>query len=167
VRVAALAEAWWRAILESVTVDNWISAVSAAATVAAVVVALFFSLRAETRTVASEEKRAFDERRTQAIQVAAWLTMGRGDGPEARILTLRNGSAGLVYRIVVTHARDDIDFKPLIIDALPPKQEVPIGVPAYFGEPYTSPFVTSFTDEAGRRWQRGPDGALREMPIRD
>lgn len=136
--------------------------VSTLATVVAVGVALFFSVRAEVRAVAGDVRRAEQERRAQAATICGWMEAGTDREDSRRVLVLRNGSTDVVYDIVATPRGGALHGEEIRIGALPPDSRLPIGLPADAGEPFTNPFVLDFTDSSGIRWRREQDGRLHE-----
>ena len=148
---------------------NWqdvLDVVATASTAAAVVIALFYSARAERRAGESERRQAADERQSEASMVSAWLEPGDSAVGQERLLVLRNGSSGVIYNVAAVPKEGTLEGQEISIGALQPVREVRIGVPLEVGDPYTNPFVLRFTDSAGRRWARASDGSLLESPYR-
>jgi hypothetical protein len=133
-------------------------ALTAWATVAAVVVALYFGVRSELRALATA-------RSAQAAKVSAWLELDAehatyGDGLQPVLVIVRNASDGLIYNVWVQHYQHQKVQSPLFLDVVPPEESRRIRAAGMVGEPWSVPFDLEFTDAAGVTWLRRSDGSL-------
>ena len=139
-------------------------ALTAWATAAAVIVALYFGVRSELRAVSTA-------RRAQAAQVSAWLELDQqratyGGGPQPTLVVVRNASDGLIYNVRVHHHQPDHVQSPLVLDVVPPEDSRRIPAEGVVGEPWSVPFDLEFTDAAGVTWIRRRNGTLGEVRAR-
>jgi hypothetical protein len=113
------------------------------------------------KELAARREQEEDRRREQARRAAAW-TLPVPRRPDRHVLVMHNGSEEPVYAITLVMEHPD---QPGTVtreeswDYLPPEERSK--------EPYDhagppGPITLTFTDAAGRRWTRHPDGRLVE-----
>jgi hypothetical protein len=136
------------------TIPDWIAALGT-------VFAFFVALGLLTKELAARREAEDDRRSEQARRVAAWTLPG--PVPEiTHVLVMHNGSEEPVYAITLIMEDQD---KPGSVtrkdfwDYLPPEERSKESSGSV-GRP--GPITLSFTDAAGRRWTRYPDGRLVE-----
>ena len=127
-------------------------ALTAWATAGAVVVALFFGVRAETRAAATG-------RRAQAALVSAWLEVEPVLGG-ALWVVVRNASTALIYNVRVHHRQPDRVQSPLFVEVVRPNDSRRIDAADLVGDPWTVPFDLESTDAAGVTWLRTQNGRV-------
>jgi hypothetical protein len=151
---------WWG------TFPEWLAAIGTLLAFAVALRLLFKEL--EARREAQE-----DRRRNQARLVAAWITSKWASETELRFtLVVRNGSDEPIYdgRCVVVPSTNRIASDPMMVFdwefrwlVLPPQEtkEDDLRLPEKLWRSLWDAGTTlSFTDAAGRRWTRYPDGRL-------
>jgi hypothetical protein len=159
-----LAQAEWG------TVPDWVTALGT-------ILAFLVALRLLAKELAAHHEAEEDRRRAQVRLVAGWVTPPRPD-PQAPAnfvfdLVIRNASEEPIYDLNAVmvppngpHANDPEAAPPTVGAAriqrgtLPPDEYVELR----FRMVPTMPGILgmSFTDAAGRRWKRYPDGRLVE-----
>jgi hypothetical protein len=144
-----LAQAEWG------TVPDWLEAIG---TLAAFAVAL----RLLAKELAARREAEDDRRSEQARRVAVWaLWVSRS--PPRHELFVRNNSDELVSAVSLVMEHPDepgIVTREESVDLLPPGWNQQEGGPR--GHP-PGPITLTFTDAAGCRWTRYPDGRLVEL----
>jgi hypothetical protein len=136
------------------TIPEWIAALGTVA-------AFFVALGLFAKELAARREQQEDQRRDQARRVTALAQRWPG-GAERHTLIMRNNSDEPASAITVVMEHPD---KPGVItrqeswDLLPPGESPEKS--AFFAP--VGPITLSFTDAAGRRWKRYPDGRLVEV----
>jgi len=153
------------------TVPDWLAAVG---TLLAFVVAL----RLLFKELAAHREQEEDRRRNQASLVTAWMMSKPLSRTEERsAIMIRNGSDEPVFDgwcvLVASTSRFASEREP-VFDwefrwrVLPPHEtlEDELDLPQLLTPPWDARIRLSFTDAAGRRWTRYPDGQLvqRDRP---
>jgi hypothetical protein len=161
------------------TVPDWLAAFGTLA-------AFFVALRLLAKELAARREQEEDRRTEQARLVAAWMTSKWASETEVRhSIVMRNGSDepifdGLCVPVPNTsrYASDPLTLlepgRPegtnmmfdyvLTFQILPPHEmrESDLPLPELWTSPWNVAIGLSFTDAAGRRWKRYPDGRLVE-----
>jgi hypothetical protein len=143
------------------SVPDWLAAVGTLA-------AFFVALRLLAKELAARREQEEDRRRNQARLVVAWATFKEVSETEVRYsVVMRNGSDEPVYDglcvVVPSTAVFEWEVGWLI---LPPHEikEGDLRLPERYWRPlWEAAIELSFTDAAGRRWTRYPDGRLVEL----
>lgn len=108
-----------------------------------------------------------DRRREDARQISAWVdSRNYGTSPPVYDVKCRNGSPEPIYLVLIVAGGIEHGMGK-VLNVLGPKstQMVAISVPGKVDEegkvmPIDPPVHIRFTDAAGRRWGREPDGRL-------
>jgi hypothetical protein len=149
------------------TVPDWLAGIGTLA-------AFFVALRVLAKELEARLEQAEDRRREQARLVSAWVSTPEDDLPPEFTLIVRNGSNEPVYQVKASMVPYDSPYgsdpedgtgQPRSVvetsEILPPGKDWQ----TYF-DPRSrivpGPVSMSFTDAAGRRWTRYPDGRLVE-----
>ena len=149
------------------TIPDWLAAVG---TLGAFAVALWLLFK----ELAARREQEEDRRREQARLVTAWMMSKPLSRTEERsAIVIRNGSDEPVFDgwcvLVASTSRFASERKP-VFDwelrwrVLPPHEtlEDELDLPQLLTPPWDARIRLSFTDAAGRRWTRYPDGRLVE-----
>jgi hypothetical protein len=143
-------------------VPDWLAAIGTIA-------AFFVALRVLAKELEARREQAEDRRREQASRVAIWTQSVPQPGPSTTYaIVMRNNSEEPVSAITFSMEHPD---EPGMVtreetwDLLPPGRHPG---PATSQALLPGPITLSFTDGAGRRWTRYPDGRLveRDRPRR-
>ncbi|WP_132298274.1 hypothetical protein [Kribbella sp. VKM Ac-2568] len=83
-----------------------------------------------------------------------------------RLVVVRNGSPLLVYDVLVWQDYEDTPPVVRSLPTVPPQEGRKVSGGEFLGEVGDTVFILEFTDAAGRRWRRMPNGLLIEQSKR-
>ncbi len=139
-------------------VSVYVNAAAALGTMGAFVVG-FVLFRREHRR---EERRAEDDRRSQAVKVSAWVEAQRtGQGGRELLFYVHNASDMPIYEVSLS-GPDEGDDEAEFIGLVPPGQTVQRPAPREWLATYYAPepVEIEFLDSSGRKWTRNEQGLL-------